>query len=212
MATGPKEAVILVHGIWMNGMDMGVMKHRLIKAGFDARQFSYHSLERTPLENAVALNAFVKDIDSAVIHFVAHSLGGLIVRHLYHEYPDQKPGRVVTLGTPHRPSRAAQQLAQHAPGRFILGKSLRNGLLGGAPDWKGPAQLGSIAGDLRFGMGMFIPGIAAPNDGTVSVEETRLDGMTDHTVVHATHFGLLFSRDTELAVVSFLKTGRFPDG
>ena len=211
MATGPKEAVILVHGIWMNGMDMGVMKHRLIKAGYHARQFSYHSLHYSPLENAVALNAFVRNVDSPVIHFVAHSLGGLIIRHLFHEYPDQKPGRVVTLGTPHRPSSAAQQLAKHAIGRVMLGNSLRNGLLGGAPDWKGPAELGSIAGDLRFGIGMFIPGIPAPNDGTVSVEETRLDGMKDHIVVHASHFGLLFSRDTEKATVSFLKTGRFPD-
>lgn len=209
MAINSKETIILVHGIWMNGLDMGVMKHRLNRAGYDARQFSYHSLGYTPLENAVALNAFAKNIESPVIHFVAHSLGGLIVRHLFHDYPDQKPGRVVTLGTPHRPSRAAEQLAKHAAGRVILGKSTRNGLLGGVPDWKGTTELGSIAGDLRFGMGMFIPGIPAPNDGTVSVEETRCRGMKDHTVVHATHFGLLFSRDAEKAAETFLRTGNF---
>ena len=190
-------------------MDMGVMKHRLIKTGYTARQFRYNSLERTPLENAVTLNAFVRDMDSPIIHFVAHSLGGIIIRHLFHEYPDQKPGRVVTLGTPHRPSSAAEQLAKHAVGRMLLGKSTRNGLLGGVPDWNSTTELGSVAGDLRFGMGMFIPGIPSPNDGTVSVEETRFDGMKDHTVVHASHFGLLFSRDAETATERFLRSGGF---
>lgn len=203
------ETIVLVHGLWMNGMDMAVMRQRLETAGYRTRQFSYHTLRDSPPETALRLQHFAAGLDAPVLHFVCHSLGGLIIRHLYHEFPAQRPGRVVTLGTPHRPSSAALQLAHLAPGRLLLGKSMDQGLLGGAPDWDGGHDLGSIAGDLRLGFGLFIPGIPRPNDGTVAVAETRLDGMADHAIVHASHFGMLFSRKTVRLVDRFLKTGKF---
>jgi len=91
------ETVVLVHGLWMNGVDMTLLRKRLQKAGFLTHQFSYPSVARSPRENARALNTFLTDIDAEVVHFVCHSLGGIIVRRLLHEYPEQRPGRFVTL-------------------------------------------------------------------------------------------------------------------
>lgn len=203
------ETVVLVHGLWMNGWDMSLLRRRLQQAGYDTHRFSYRSMRSTPMENAMDLNAFLLDLDAAVIHLVAHSLGGLVARHLFHEYPGQRPGRVVTLGTPHQPSTAAQTLAGFPLTRMLLGKSIIKGLLGNAPPWHRDHELGSIAGDMRLGVGMVVPGIVQPGDGTVGVEETRLEGMTDHTVVHATHTGLLLSKSAADQVIHFLRTGSF---
>jgi pimeloyl-ACP methyl ester carboxylesterase len=206
-----EETVVLVHGLWMNGVDMMIMRQRLAHSGYRCRRFSYHTLKHNPLESALELQREIAGLDAAVLHFVCHSLGGLIIRHLFHEYPEQRPGRVVTLGTPHQASSAAIHLARTAPGRWLLGRSTEQGLLGEVPAWTGDHELGSIAGDLRFGMGMFIPDMPRPNDGTVTVEETRLPGMKDHVTVHASHFGMLFSREAELYVERFLATGKFSE-
>lgn len=204
-----EETIVLVHGLWTNGMEMSLLRTRLQKSGYETRRFSYASMASTPVENAVGLQGFLQDIDSPVIHFVCHSLGGLVVRHLFHEYPDQKPGRVVTLGTPHQLSSAAQQLSRFLPSRLLLGKSVKQGLLGQTPPWRGKRELGSIAGKLRFGMGMFIPNIPKPNDGTVAVAETQLAGAKDHIVLPASHFGLLISRSVFTQTIHFLQQGSF---
>lgn len=203
------ETVILVHGLWVNGVDMSLLRHRLSRRNYEPVQFSYDSTGAEPLAHAMALNALVRNLDVERIHFVGHSLGGLVLRHLFHEYPDQPPGRVVTLGTPHTLSSAARSLSRIFPGRIMLGRSVERGLLGGAPPWRTGHQLGSIAGNVPFGLGMVLPDIPAPNDGTVSVEETRLPGMSDHLVLPVSHFGMLLSRRVAFQVDHFLRRGNF---
>lgn len=204
----PKEAVVLVHGLWVNGLDMSLLRHRLQKQ-YACHQFSYSSVFHAPAENAEKLNEFTANIDADTIHFVGHSLGGLVIRHLFHHHPQQKPGRIVTLGTPHNQSRSAARLSRFLPTRIMLGKSIDNGLLGGLPNWSAQRELGSIAGTLRFGLGILIPGLPEPNDGTVAVEETRLQGMGDHLILRLSHFGLLLSASASTAVVQFLQHGKF---
>ncbi len=203
-----KEAVVLVHGLWVNGMDMSLLRYRLGK-DYDTFQFSYSSVSHTPAENAQLLNRFIAGIDNKVIHFVGHSLGGLVIRHLFHLFPQQAPGRIATLGTPHNQSHAAKQLSRCSLSRMLLGCSIEDGLLGTVPDWIGERELGSIAGTLRFGMGIIIPGLARPNDGTVSVEETKLKGMRDHLTLPVSHFGLVVSVRVYEAVLCFLRAGKF---
>ena len=132
-----EEMVILVHGLWMNGMDMTIMRQRLAHSGYRSHRFSYHTLRHSPLQSALELQRAIAELDAAVLHFVCHSLGGLIIRHLFHEHPDQRPGRVITLGTPHQPSSAAMHLAHTVPGRWLLGRSTDQGLLGNVPAWTG---------------------------------------------------------------------------
>ena len=203
------ETVVLVHGLWVNGTDMTVLRRRLAQAGYNARQFTYPSVREPPAANAMALQAFIRQLDGERLHFVGHSLGGIVIRHLFHDYPEQRPGRVVTLGTPHRASTAAVKLARWLPGRFALGESVRQGLLGGLPPWPTDRELGSIAGTLRMGLGMVIPDIPSPNDGTVALEETRILALKDHTTLPVSHFGLLLSRRVFHEVDHFLKHGRF---
>ena len=205
----PEETIILVHGIWMNGLEMRLLKKRLSNAGYATRQFSYHSVRSSPIENAIELQAFAQMIDSPTIHYVCHSQGGLIVRHLFHKYPNQSPGRIVTLGTSHRPSSAARQLSRIMPGRVLLGQSVQSGLLGNVPPWLGSHDLGVIAGSLRMGIGMLIPGIPKPSDGTVAIEETQLDGMADHIILPVSHFGMLLSSRVAKQTIHFLSNGFF---
>jgi len=203
------ETIVLVHGLWMNGMDMTLLRIRLRKSGYHCQQFCYATVRKTPLQNALDLNAYIDEIDSPTVHFVCHSLGGLVIRHLFHEYPHQRPGRIVTLGTPHKPSSAAKQFSRFALSRMTLGKSIVNGLSGNVPAWQGSHDLGVIAGTFWFGAGMLVAAIPSPSDGTVSVEETRLAGMQDHITLTASHLGLVLSRTAAKQIVYFLQHGQF---
>ncbi|MGK0296554.1 MAG: hypothetical protein ACI9XC_000143 [Gammaproteobacteria bacterium] len=205
------ETVILIHGLWMNGWDMSLLNSRIQDHGYNITQFSYNSLNRTPCENAVILQQKIQNIDTPIIHFVCHSLGGLIIRHLFSDFPEQKPGRVVTLGSPHQSSYAAYRLSKLPFGHLMLGKSIENGLLGNTPKWGGSHELGSIAGRLRFGfgLGILISNIPLPNDGSVSIDETKMEMMKDHVIVYASHFGLLLSTKAAHLCVEFIKNGTF---
>jgi hypothetical protein len=81
--------------------------------------------------------------------------------------------------------------------------------LGEVPPWDGARDLGSLAGSLSIGLGWIFRGVSRPNDGTVSVAETMLEGMSDHLLLHASHFGLLFSRGAVLQIDYFLRHGKF---
>jgi pimeloyl-ACP methyl ester carboxylesterase len=203
------QTVVLVHGLWMTGVDMGLLRLRLRRCGFDAVQFSYPSLRCNISQNAARLNRFVGNINAAVIHFVGHSLGGLVIRQFFHDFPAQRPGRVVTLGTPHNGSLVAQRLRRTSLGRMMLGRGLEPGLLGAMPSWDCHRDIGVIAGTLSIGIGNIIRGLPRPNDGTVAVSETTLAGMTEQLQVHVSHTALLFSKEVVKQTCGFLYNGRF---
>jgi hypothetical protein len=193
----------------MNGMDMSLLQHRFKNCGYATSRFQYKSIGDTPIVNANKLVDHIASINSDQIHFVCHSLGGLVLRHCLHLYPLEKPGKIVMLGAPNKTSRAAKELSNWPGGSFLLGKSTNDGLLGPLPKWTGKQSLGVIAGDLRFGMGLIIPNIPRPSDGTVSVEETRLEGMQDHITLHVSHFGLLLSKRAFLQTKHFIEHAQF---
>ena len=201
--------MILIHGLWLNGLAMGILRLRLQRSGFTTRQFYYHGLQASPAENATALYTLLQTINTDTVHYVGHSLGGLVIRHLFHKYPGREQGRIVCLGTPHQSSSAAKTLYRVAPGRWLLGRSIEQGLLGDIPPWGNTHELGVIAGNLRLGMGLIVPGIPKPSDGTVAVQETMLEGMADHIILPVSHFGMLFSARAAMQTLHFLKHGRF---
>ena len=143
------------------------------------------------------------------VHFVAHSLGGLVVMRCLQDYPEQRPGRVVVMGTPYRESHVARYLSRHALGRWLCGMSLRSALLGKGTVWSGGRDLGVIAGTSSIGAGWIAPGLPRPNDGTVAVAETIVPGCTDEITLPVTHSGMVFSAKVARQVAHFLATGTF---
>jgi pimeloyl-ACP methyl ester carboxylesterase len=203
-----REAIVLVHGLWMKGPEMFLLRWRLHKAGYPVHQFSYRSVAHELDENARKLNAFIQAIDAETVHFVAHSLGGLVVRRLFHDFPHQRPGRIVTLGTPHSGSYVANRLSRSGLVRKMLGCSLRP-LNGELYPWPGHRELGSIAGTLSVGLGWFVHDLPKPNDGTVAEEETRLESMRDHLLVHSSHMAMLLSKEVAEQTLHFVRHGCF---
>jgi pimeloyl-ACP methyl ester carboxylesterase len=205
-----REAVVLVHGIWMVGLEMLWLRRQLGRCGFECHQFFYRSLVRTPQANAAKLGRFLTKINADIIHLVAHSLGGIVVLHLFEQEPLQRPGRVVMMGTPLNGSEIARRLYALVITRPLLGRSVVRGLLGDRPPWKETRELGMIAGTKSLGMGTVVFGGLEPSsDGTVRLSETRTPEVSAHLCVPFSHTGMLWSRRAAEAVCGFLKSGEF---
>jgi len=204
------EVVILVHGLWVHGIAMELMRRRVARCGYRALAYSYPSMRLTLAENAERLARFCRDIAAPQLHFVGHSLGGLIILRMLERTPGLPPGRVVLAGAPVAGSLAARRLARLPGGRAALGRS--------APEWHESAhsasdagrEIGVIAGSRPFGMGRVVaPDLPAPSDGVVSAVETRLPAMRDHIVLNVSHSGMLISRAVAHQICAFLREGAF---
>ncbi len=203
--------MILIHGIWMSGLELIPLARRLGAAGYDWRIFRYASLARPPAANADALRQFVEGLGLVRVHFIAHSLGGIVLADLFARWPGAPRGRVVLLGAPLAGSALARRLATRPWLRVALGRSAEQGLLGGAPPLPLGREIGAVAGTRGPGIGTLIGGLDGPADGTVAVSETRVHGLTDWIAYPVSHLGLLWSRRVARAVLRFLDRGRFGD-
>jgi pimeloyl-ACP methyl ester carboxylesterase len=201
--------IILIHGMWMNGVDMSLLRYRLRRYGYKVVQFSYSTMRCDLIQSAQQLQQFCLKQKDPTIHYVAHSLGGLLLRHFFHMYHDQRPGRVVTLGTPHSGSLVARKLGRNKVGRHLLGKSLHRGLSGDVPAWNNEHEIGVIAGTLSAGVGRLITHLPRPNDGTVALAEAPLEGMKDYKVMPITHMSMLILPQVVKEVHHFIMTGSF---
>jgi pimeloyl-ACP methyl ester carboxylesterase len=204
-----RPSVLVVHGLWMNGLETLWLRRRLEARGYAPQPFSYHSLHADADEVVAALGAQIAALPPPV-HLVGHSLGGLLLLKLFERMPAQPPGRVVLLGSPVNGSCAAAAVARWPVGPAVLGRLALNELVGERQSaWMVERELGVIAGSLSAGIGRFVSDLPEPNDGTVAVEETRLEGMTDHVVLPVTHTGMLASAEVADRTARFLATGRF---
>lgn len=203
------EAVVLVHGIWMTGLDMLMLRARLRGAGYAATIARYPSLRLPPRENARRVREMIEGLDADVVHLVGHSLGGLVILHMLRDDPPRQPGRVVLLGSPVQGSAVARVLSGRWVTKPLIGRSGEAGLLGGGAPAPDDREIGTIAGDLPVGVGSVVRGIDGPHDGTVAVAETRIPGARDHVTLPVTHTGLLVAKEVSQAVERFLRDGRF---
>lgn len=205
-----RPAVVLVHGIWMTGLEMGLLGRRLQADGFACYRFPYSSLRRSPTTNADDLARFVAALAPRhpVVHLLGHSLGGRIIELTLCRHRLPAPGRVLTLGTPFAGSHTARTLARHPWSRVLLGAAAP-ALLTSVSRWRHQRALGVIAGDLGLGIGLLIPGMPRPHDGTVGLNETVIAGATARFTVHAAHLPMLFSREVAALAAAFLQTGAF---
>ena len=202
------QCVVLIHGIWMNGMELALLQWRLRRAGYRVRRFRYASVFGQWEAHQEALSQFVAGLDAQRIHLVAHSLGGLLLRDWLEQGGDPRLGHLVTLGTPHQGSSLARRMCGSRPGRWLLGGAGER-LCAMSVPWRGEFPLGIIAGDYPLGVGSIIPGLVQPSDGTVALTENWLERATDRRVLHLSHFGLVFSAQAAQLTVRFLRDGRF---
>lgn len=198
--------VVLLHGLWMPGASMAWHARQLRKAGYDPRVFAYLAVADGPHAAVAALLEHLHE----PADILAHSLGGLIALRALQQHPQLPVRRLVCLGSPLCGSAAAAGLARRSLTAAALGRSA--GLLRqGCTPWQGRAQIGMIAGNVRFGLGRFFSddGGDSDGDGTVAVAETRLPGLSDHVLVPASHSGLLISAQASHQAIAFLQHGVF---
>jgi pimeloyl-ACP methyl ester carboxylesterase len=206
----PAASVVLVNGLWLGNVALALLARRLRHAGFAVRGFSYPTTRNDLRTNAGLLQRFLATVPGETVHLVGFSLGGLVIRALFQFHPDQRPGRIVLLGSPQVRSRAAEALARAPVTAWLLGRSLADLNAGRPQAWAWPARAtGVIAGTLPTGLGRLVTRLPAPHDGTVAVEETGLPGAGARLTLRASHFGLLLSPTVARQVGAFLRTGAF---
>jgi pimeloyl-ACP methyl ester carboxylesterase len=202
--------VVVVNGLWLPGQETFLLRKRIESAGFETRLFTYRSVADDLDTNAARLAAFVADRIGGDLHLVGHSLGGLVILRMLERHRLRVDGRIVCLGSPLRSSVAAEALAGLPGGAKILGRSMGAALADGPRQiWSGTQELGLLAGSAGLGCGQFICDLSKPHDGTVAVEETRLEGASDHVVLPVSHLSMLGSRAVAEQVVNFLNNGHF---
>jgi triacylglycerol lipase len=214
-----QEHVILLHGLCRTKHSMEPMRRALVRAGYCVRNIDYASRSATVEElSEVVIGKALEDCryeGASKIHFVAHSLGGMLVRSYFARHAGEDLGRVVMLGPPNQGSELVDRLGSWRVFSLINGPcgrelgtgagSLRNRL--GTPEY----CVGVIAGNrsINWINSWLIPG---PDDGKVSVERTRMLGMADHIVIAATHPFMMRNREVIRQTIEFLREGRFQRG
>lgn len=211
MAAAP--AVVIVHGLWTGPWAMTWLARKLAAAGFSVHRFGYASVRKSLKENAADLARFAAAIDAPQVHWLGHSLGGIVVfRTLAGGNVGNKAGRVVMLGSPLRGCAAGAHLARFDVGRAMVGRSILEWLAAPGSRWTLPHELGIIAGTHGMGLGrIFVPGLPQPNDGAVSVAETRIEGAKETLDLPVSHSGMLISSRVARHAANFLQRGSFAD-
>ena len=198
--------VVLLHGLARRAGSLRPLARALERAGFATWSTSYPS-RRLSIARAAAVltDEIVANLGDRPLSAVTHSLGGVLVRHMHD--PRLRWQRIAMLAPPNQGSRLAADLAAHPLfDRFYgpAGRELADPRAGPAP----PAPFLVIAGTRAVHAGnptSWLRRLEGPSDGTVLVEETRLDGMVAHLEVDATHTWIMRHPDAQRAVIRFLR-------
>jgi pimeloyl-ACP methyl ester carboxylesterase len=205
-----KGTVLLVHGLWLHAVAMELIRRRLQQRGYTVHAFSYPSVRYNLQENVERLRGYCQRMPDGKLHFVGHSMGGLVALKAAELVPRACLGRLVLVGTPFGGSYAARALQRLPGGRHILGHSIAEWMAARRARNFDACELGVIAGSRGVGLGRLVaPGLPKPHDGVVTVEETRVPGMCDHIVLRVGHTEMLISRAVVGQVCAFLERGKF---
>lgn len=210
------ECVVLLHGLARTSGSMTTLADALSVAGYAVANIDYPSREQ-PIEALAPATverglAACRAAGATTIHFVTHSMGGLLVRQYLATRTLPELGRVVMLGTPNQGSEAVDRYGS-APGfEQLLGPA-------GAQLGTGPEGIARALGPVTYPVGVIAgtqsinpvisSAIPGPDDGKVAVERTRVEGMADFVVLPVAHPFLLTNEAAIRQTLSFLRSGRF---
>lgn len=206
--------VVLLHGLARSDSSMKKLEDELVKNDFTVINVKYPSRDY-PVE-ILAEKAIIPALDQCSpdeeINFVTHSLGGILVRQYLSTFEIPGLNRVVMLGPPNQGSEVVDKLGDFPGFHYINGDA---GLQLGTAESSIPSSLGRadydvgiIAGtrSINWILSMLIPNA---DDGKVSVESTKLEGMNDHIVMPVTHTFMMRNTEVIAQVVYYLKHGEF---
>ena len=210
------DCVVLLHGLARTSKSMSKLVPAFEARGFRVANVDYPSRKK-PVEELAQI-AVEKGVDQCEveaaekIHFVTHSLGGILVRYYLSHQQLPQLGRVVMLAPPNKGSEVVDNLGR-VPGYFLL-----NGPAGmqlgtdaaSIPSSLGPVTypVGVVAGTrtINFLLSQFLPN---PDDGKVSVENTKVEGMADFIELPVSHPFIMREDIAIQQALAFIATGEF---
>ncbi|MEM7791428.1 MAG: alpha/beta fold hydrolase [Verrucomicrobiota bacterium] len=211
-----KESVVLLHGLSRTSASMKKIEKALTQEGYVVHNINYPSRSGTIEALAAEIRSRILKLtsDDTKVHFVTHSMGGIIVRQIQKAEPIENIGRAVMLSPPNHGSEVVDKLDEiwllnkfKVPARSQLGTKA-----GGFVKSLGPVdfEVGVLTGDrsINWILSTMIPG---KDDGKVSLESAKVEGMKDYKVIHASHPFIMRKKGAIKETISFLKTGSFLD-
>lgn len=211
-----KECVVLLHGLARTAGSMEPLAEALGEAGYYVANIDYPSRHKPVAELAgIAVTAGMRrcrENEAVPVNFVTHSLGGILVRYYFERHEPARVDRVVMLAPPNQGSEVVDKLKDmpgfelwNGPAGMQLGTGTED-----IPAHLGPVnfETGVIAGtqSINLILSTFLPN---PDDGKVSAERTRVEGMCAFITLPVTHTFMMGDDEVFEQVLHFLREGRF---